>query len=77
MHWNYRIIRKNKEHTFYEIHEVYYDPNGNIQGMTENPIIPTGETLDELKKDFSKQFDAFKHPILDYDDISRSKCEKR
>ena len=47
MSWNYRVI-KNKvgEH---EIHEVYYDDEGNIDMMTESAISPYGEKIEDLR----------------------------
>lgn len=78
MSWNYRIFKKNLAgHDVYEIHEVYYNSDGSIKGWTENSIIPTGETSEELKQDFSKQLLAFESPILDYEDIQRMSGEKR
>jgi len=57
---------------FYEIHEVYYRLDSTIKGWTENPINPSGEILEELKQDFSKQLLAFERPIIDYDQLARS-----
>jgi len=77
MSWNYRIIRRNfKEHTSYQVHEVFYRQDGTIEGWTENPIIPEGETPEELKQDFSRQLLAFESPILNYDDMLRASSEK-
>lgn len=70
MNWNYRIVRRSfKGHTSYQVHEVYYRPDGTIEGWTENPIIPTGETPEELKQDFSRQLLAFESPVLDYEQL--------
>lgn len=77
--WNYRIIRRRfTDHVSYQIHEVYYRPDGTIEGWTENPITPAGETPEELKQDFSRQLLAFESPVLSYDDLpSQESCEKR
>lgn len=49
MTWSYRAIKKQYlDEEYYEIHEVYYNQDGDIWGMTENPIAPIGQTLDEL-----------------------------
>ena len=78
MRWNYRIVRKAfKEHVAYQVHEVYYNPDGTIKGWTENPINPAGETPEELKQDFSRQLLAFESPILDYEQLSQDPHEKR
>ena len=78
MKWNYRIIRRTfGSNELYQIHEVYYDDDGCIKSWTENPIIPTGETPEELEQDFSKQLLAFGSPILNYDVLIRECGEKR
>jgi hypothetical protein len=46
MSWNHRVI-KNKEGEL-EIHEVFYDEDGIPDMMTEKPIAPFGETLEDL-----------------------------
>jgi len=72
MKWNYRIIRRTfGSNELYQVHEVYYDDDGCIKSWTENPIIPAGETPEELKEDFFKQLQAFEHPFLDYDVLDR------
>lgn len=77
MSWNYRIFKKKLAgHDVYEMHEVYYNSDGSIKGWTENSIIPTGETPEELKQDFSRQLLAFESPVLDYDDMPRERSEK-
>jgi hypothetical protein len=76
--WNYRIIRRTfKGHASYQIREVYYRPDETIEGWTENPINPAGETPEELKQDFSRQLLAFESPILDYEQLSQGLYEKR
>ena len=73
MSWNYRVIKKiiGSEESF-QIHEVYYNDDGTIKAWTENSIIPTGETLEELKKDFLMQLRGLDEPILDYDELEKS-----
>jgi len=75
--WNYRVLRRRiGSHETCSVHEVYYDNNGHISSWTENPIIPAGETPEELKEDFFRQLQAFEHPFLDYDVLDRTKREK-
>ena len=45
MKWNYRLVKTiieeeglDRPYTNYEIHEVYYDDDGNPDGMTTNPV---------------------------------------
>jgi hypothetical protein len=74
MSWNHRVVKR----TFneggytedrYAIHEAYYDENGKVWGITEEPVEPHGETMDELKKDIDWMTQCLEHPILDYDQI--------
>ena len=67
-YWNYRAIRKSHEESdtdTYQIHEVYYDKDGNIEGWTESPVKPLGETPDELREDIRFFIKAFQKPILE------------
>ena len=66
-HWNYRIIKKEileSEEKAYQIHEVYFDEQGNTEGWTESPISPFGATPEELREDIRYQLNAFRKPIL-------------
>ena len=67
-YWNYRAIRKShgeSDTDTYQIHEVYYDKDGNIEGWTESPVKPLGETPDELREDIRFFIKAFQKPILE------------
>jgi hypothetical protein len=67
-YWNYRVIRKSdkqsSEYT-YQIHEVYYADSGDIEGWTEAPVLPLGETVAELREDIRFFMKAFQNPILE------------
>lgn len=67
-HWNYRVFFKPKNgeqaEDLYEIREVYYKENGDIEGWTDSASAPIGETLDELKDDFEKMQKALSKPYL-------------
>lgn len=66
MTWNYRVI-EDKE--VFRIHEVYYNDTGEITAISEDPIVPEGETLEELKDDLEYYFAALKNPVLKKDEI--------
>ena len=66
MTWNYRVI-ENKEK--FRIHEVYYNDAGEITVISEDPIVPEGETLEELKDDLEYYFAALKSLVLKKDEI--------
>ncbi len=72
-HWNYRVIRKEREHNEHKwivfgIHEVYYS-DGKPVMVSENPQDPHGETLEELKQDLEWYQLALTKPTLNYEDI--------
>lgn len=66
MTWDYRVI-EDKEN--FRIHEVYYNDAGEITAISEDPIAPEGETLEELKDDLKYYFAALKRPVLKKDEI--------
>jgi hypothetical protein len=61
MTWNYRVI---ENEGMFHIHEVYYNDKGEITAISEDPIAPAGETLEELKGDLKYYQQAGKRPIL-------------
>jgi len=78
--WNYRVVRKKKVYQdssgkkeridyTYAIHEAYYDKNGFAGAITEDPIEPFGETIEELRHSWLMMAEAFGKPMLDYDMI--------
>jgi hypothetical protein len=67
MFWNYRVLEHDK--MFY-IHEVYYNDNGDITAISEDPMHPHGETPEELKNDLEYFCQAFKRPILKEEEIA-------
>jgi hypothetical protein len=64
--WNYRVIEHEK--MFY-IHEVYYNDKGEITAISENPMHPCGESLDELKSDMEYFLQALNRPVLKKEEI--------
>jgi len=48
----------------FQIHEVYYDDKHQIEGWTELPIAPMGESLLALKSDMDLMRKAFEKPVL-------------
>jgi len=78
--WNYRVVRRknifidptNKregvDHT-YAIHEAYYDENGRVGAITQEPVEPFGENVEELRHSWVMMAEAFGLPVLDYSNI--------
>jgi len=78
-HWNYRVIRKEREHNgtkwiMFGIHEVYYK-DGKPCMCTVDPMDPHGETLEELKQDLEGHQLALTKPVLDYEDIGSEESD--
>jgi hypothetical protein len=78
--WNYRVVRKRntwidpedkKERGGYSyaIHEAYYDTNARVGAITQGPVEPFGENMEELRHAWVMMAEAFGQPILDYDNI--------
>jgi len=86
--WNYRVIRK--KHTCvdstdkkervdytYAIHEAYYDKKGHVGAITNDPVEPFGENVEELRHSWVMMAEAFGQPILDYDSIPEPGYERK
>jgi hypothetical protein len=86
--WNYRVVRKRHVYTdpkdqkervdyTYAIHEAYYDNNGHVGTITQNPIEPSGENIEDLRHSWVMMAEAFGQPILDYDNIPEPGYERK
>ena len=65
MSWNHRILaHKEKGEIFFQIHEVYYDTNGNPDGYTTNPVLIGSETVKGITWVLHKMLECRKKPIL-------------
>lgn len=69
MYWNYRVIKKppqsaTQESACFEVHEVFYDENDDIEAWTKDACSPMGETMEELIDDINYFQQALKHPVL-------------
>jgi hypothetical protein len=51
----------------YEIYEVYYNQDGTINGITEEPIRIREETVDDLRKTVERLTKCLNNPVIDYD----------
>ena len=73
MSWNYRMIEhKNLDgSSWFAIHEVYYDDNGNPKYCSEGPCSAHGEDIETLTTDMSYMMQALKKPTLRYNDFSK------
>jgi hypothetical protein len=74
MTWNYRVILNND---IYQIHEAYYNDAGEITAVTEDPIAPAGDTLEELTDDIEHYIQAVKHLVLKMNELKFAPFEER
>ena len=68
--WNYRVVKRIWNHKYlhepkelFEIHEVYYDENGDVDYMTESLI--TEDSLDDLRKTLHCMLESLDKLIID------------
>lgn len=79
MSWNHRVVRRFYPNThmddsmLYEIYEVYYDKDGKINGLTEEPIRIREESMDDLRKTMERLTKCLEQPIIDYDTLQEIK----
>ena len=64
--WDYRVIEHNGMFT---IHEVCYSDNGDITAISQDPMGPSGDTMEELKADIEYFLHALDMPALKKDEI--------
>ena len=73
MTWNYRIVKtyhKESKEYIYAIHEAYYDEQGNVNGITQNPIRIMCESTDGIKWTLERISEALTKPVLEDKDLS-------
>lgn len=84
--WNYRVVRKRnvspdtkdeRINYTYAIHEAYYDNNGHVGTITQEPIGPFGENIEELRHVWVMMAEAFGLPILDFENIPEPGYERK
>ncbi len=68
MNWEYRVMRTVDKETGEDrlgIHELYLAPDGSVQGLTTEPLIPVGATLEQLREDLQLMLGACDKLMLD------------
>ena len=66
MNWDYRVINHDGMFT---IHEVSYNDRGDITSISQDPMGPSGDTLEELKDDMEYFLQALEMPVLKKEEI--------
>lgn len=77
MSWNYRIVhRVQSGEDCFGIHEAYYNPDGSIWAISEEPIAPFGNTKKELIDDHAHMTEAIIKPVLEYTMEFKKRAER-
>jgi hypothetical protein len=65
MKWGYRLLKtKDGDNDFYQIHEVYYDKDGKVDGYTANAVTVGGHSKAEVRWVLEQMLEALnKEPI--------------
>lgn len=75
MTWNHRLVRRTypdaAQGVWFGIHEAYYDDDGKIYAITEEPVAPCGEAVEELREEISRMARALSAPVVIYEDVVR------
>ena len=69
--WNHRVMKREKvdgDDDWYQIHEVYYKENGEVDGYTSDGIAAGGYTLEDLREELTRMLEATEKEILIYED---------
>ena len=70
MSWNHRILaHKDGEGMYFQIHEVYYDKDGNADSYTANGVSVGAESLEGINWVLDKMKECTNKPILLADDF--------
>jgi hypothetical protein len=70
MTWNYRVLaHQDGDGTYFQIHEVYYDEQGNPNGYTERGTTMGSETLESLRSELERMRECLSKPVLSYSDF--------
>lgn len=78
MSWNYRVChRPSVPGSGYQIHEVYYEDNGDIKLYSSKPISAHGDISEELYQDLCWMMDAFDKDPLNLDMVDRMFAESK
>jgi len=53
----------------YGVHEAYYDELGRVHSLSEDPIGPTGDTVEELAARLKLLLEGLQKEALDFDSV--------
>ena len=67
MSWNHRVLR-NKKYDWVAVHEVYYSPEGKIDGYSKNPVTIGADDIEGIKWQLDRIREACDKPIIEVDE---------
>lgn len=68
----YRVVRRVNmacspgERVSYQVHEVYFKPNGGIERITTSPVTPLGHTRASLRQNMWEFQKTLDRAVIDY-----------
>lgn len=69
---NHRAVKTyypDMDETFFMVHEVHYNDNGDLTNCTVDGVCPRGESLEELREELNRMLRALDKPVLVNDEI--------
>lgn len=71
--WNIRVVRHTEgEETFFTFHEAHYGEDKETpEAITNTPVYPQGETVEELAGELEKFREALGKPVIEFDAIEQ------
>jgi hypothetical protein len=65
MSWNHRVLaHETNDEVYFQIHEVYYDKDGNPDGYAEDGTTVGGESIESISWVLEEMTKCLKKPIL-------------
>ena len=79
MKWDNRIVKhqKSEYHTWYAIHEVFYDNDGQVQSYSEEPLKIIGEDIHEVKSQLKRIVEDIEKDVLDASTVNIRESRKK
>lgn len=70
MSWNYRVLKtKDGDDDLYQIHEVHYDKQGNVESYTKEGVTVTGNDIEDVKWVLMKMLSCLEKDVIKYEKL--------
>jgi hypothetical protein len=65
--WNHRVMKhaNGDERPIYQVHEAFYDDDGNLKSWTAEPVCVTTDSVPDILTVLSMMAGAVDRPVLD------------